>query len=850
MNDAAHIMSDDPLESSKRVADGELTRAACGHSPQGNASEAPATPSRLARFVGSLSCFCAAHAWQVVVLSWLLAAGCAVLSARLSVDAGFAALLPADTESVRHVHALEHRLRVPATYMIGIEANQPQLRAAAADDLIARAAQLDSTLVSGVTADDRPARRFTWAHRWLFAPLSELEAARDSLQTQLERASPFDLEVGDSDDTATAGADALWKRLDQAKQAADAPGTFVSQDGRLQLVLLRTTFSGGDVDRGRALTERLRGIASDIERAHPGAKIGLAGDVVTTLAEHDALLRGMLLSTLATAVLVLGALFLFYRSVLAVGALAWALSVGVLGTFAFTYLAIGHLNIASAFLSSIVIGNGINAGLVLLARYLEERAQGSAVPRALELAARGTAPGTLAAALTATVAYGSLALTPFRGFRDFGMIGAAGMIACWLCAYTILPAALMLAGERIQGRSPVRLGALLARLTPNRPRTVAALGLVLLALTTTTTVLYLTSRPLEDDLRNLRSYTAALDDASRWMDKFDHAFGHGLDGGFAIGVAQRAEAPLVAARLRAVDAGKPEAAHLFSSIHTLDDTLPTDQPQKLALLAEIRTLLDSPMLRRLEPSERQRLHELRPPDTLQKVGYQDVPAELAWPFTERDGTRGRLVLANTGLAVDGWRVSSLVSFARTVRGMHLGRDVVIGGSAFVFSDMLEAMRRDGPRATFAAVLGSCLVIFALFRRSRSAKVTLLCELLGSTGLLSAAWALGIKVNFLDFVALPITIGIGVDYAVNIAARARDVSDSRPGRSALIGVGPVVVLCSYTTIVGYASLLFSQNRGIHSFGLSAMIGELTCLTAATLLAPALLDGRLAWRRKIQ
>ncbi|HWZ91806.1 MAG TPA: hypothetical protein VNW92_23245, partial [Polyangiaceae bacterium] len=62
--------------------------------------------------------------------------------------------------------------------------------------------------------------------------------------------------------------------------------------------------------------------------------------------------------------------------------------------------------------------------------------------------------------------------------------------------------------------------------------------------------------------------------------------------------------------------------------------------------------------------------------------------------------------------------------------------------------------------------------------------------------------------------------------------------------------PVVILCSYTTIVGYASLLFSQNRGIHSFGLSAMIGELTCLMAATVLAPALLDMQLRTRRKTE
>jgi predicted RND superfamily exporter protein len=61
-----------------------------------------------------------------------------------------------------------------------------------------------------------------------------------------------------------------------------------------------------------------------------------------------------------------------------------------------------------------------------------------------------------------------------------------------------------------------------------------------------------------------------------------------------------------------------------------------------------------------------------------------------------------------------------------------------------------------------------------------------------------------------------------------------------GRVALLSTGPVVMLCSYTTMVGYASLLFSQNRGIRSFGLSAMLGELTCISAAMLLAPALID----------
>jgi len=107
-------------------------------------------------------------------------------------------------------------------------------------------------------------------------------------------------------------------------------------------------------------------------------------------------------------------------------ALLFALAVGSLATFGFAQLTVGHLNIASAFLSSIVIGNGINCGIILLARYFEERRAGHADIDGLVRAVVATVPGTLAATATATVAYGSLAITQFRGFRDFGIIAAPG----------------------------------------------------------------------------------------------------------------------------------------------------------------------------------------------------------------------------------------------------------------------------------------------------------------------------------------------------------------------------------------------------------------------------------------
>ena len=56
--------------------------------------------------------------------------------------------------------------------------------------------------------------------------------------------------------------------------------------------------------------------------------------------------------------------------------------------------------------------------------------------------------------------------------------------------------------------------------------------------------------------------------------------------------------------------------------------------------------------------------------------------------------------------------------------------------------------------------------------------------------------------------------------------------------ALAEVSGAVILCSWTTIVGYGSLALSLNRALRSFGWYAMLGELTTLATALVLLPAM------------
>ena len=52
-------------------------------------------------------------------------------------------------------------------------------------------------------------------------------------------------------------------------------------------------------------------------------------------------------------------------------------------------------------------------------------------------------------------------------------------------------------------------------------------------------------------------------------------------------------------------------------------------------------------------------------------------------------------------------------------------------------------------------------------------------------------------------------------------------------------GSAVFVCSLTTIIGYGSLLVSDNLAIKGFGTASLIGEVTSLVSALVLVPALL-----------
>ncbi|HEU0033419.1 MAG TPA: MMPL family transporter [Kofleriaceae bacterium] len=789
--------------------------------------------SRQARYVDWLT----RHARGVLLGGLVAVAVAAYLAAfHLPLRSDFSHLLPADAPAVRDAERLAQRMPAQDTMIAIVSSPDATAREAAGAEAVAaiqRLAASQPDLVTRVEADDRELRAFVHAHRHLFIPLADLITARDALRDRIadarRRANPMFIDLDDPEpdhrlDELRAKQRAAEARLDRSR--------FVGAGGHLQVIVIRTAFRGTDVERDVRLMKQLDALALDLHAKYPLVTIGYAGGPPVTIAEQRALTRGMVLSSVITMLLVALVLFVHLRSVRMLILLSANLVAATVIAFGVAALTVGQLNAATAFLGAIIAGNGVNYGILLVARYLEERRR-QAPGDALAAAIAGTLRPTLVASLGAAVAYGALLATQFRGFADFALIGGLGMLVCWACSFTLLPALIVrFARGELREPSPWA-GRLVTRIFGfRRPAVVCTVAAVAMLVAGTVTWRYLADDPYEYDMTQLRSKAPDAMTARRWLHVSDEAFGRGLAGLAGqtfIAVDRADQVPQVVDALHALAAREPIVGNASSIL----DVVPADQDAKLAVLGQLRTLIDSAAAL----DDRGELAAQRPPDGLAKITPATLPPALAAKLTERDGRIGYIVAVKPSDRFDERDGRDLIRFAEAVRDVRLddGETVSTAGASVLFADVLTQIQSDGPLITGIAVLGLVAVVVLVVGRSRRSVAVLVATASGSLAMVAVCAVLGLKINFLDFVSLPITLGLGVDYAINVADRAA----SDDPMVALRSTGGTVLVCSLTTVIGYASLLVSDNLAIRGFGLASLIGELTCVVAALVIVPAII-----------
>jgi predicted RND superfamily exporter protein len=259
----------------------------------------------------------------------------------------------------------------------------------------------------------------------------------------------------------------------------------------------------------------------------------------------------------------------------------------------------------------------------------------------------------------------------------------------------------------------------------------------------------------------------------------------------------------------------------------------------LAVLDRIRDRLTPFVMSKVSDEERERLEEMKPPERLHPIEAKELPPLIRRRFEENNGRLGTLMYIKYKFGVSFSDGRTLLRMAKTTDNVRLpdGAVVQTASRSTIFAEMIRSMERDGPLATTVSFI-AVMVVVILATHSRSGTFAVLLSLLmGVTCMLGTAAITDTKLNFFNFISLPITFGIGCEYPFNVFDRTRLLKGDVA--SAVARTGGAVALCSYTTTIGYGSMLFSDNQALQSFGRLAMVGEIACVTMALLFLPSLL-----------
>ena len=757
-------------------------------------------------------------------------------------------------------------------------------------------------VVSYIEHGTKDVHKFYEDNKWLYAELKDLEDADRTLDKQIAIKSGMvdDLESDDepapapaaADGGATADAGAAvapappgdagadggaaggakgkkpalgmtsfrdrWKA--DADKKDDFPrGYFETDDGTLAALRIITLTTGSGENAADILHDRVRQMIRDLDPKafHPDMKVGLAGDIPNAVEEKRSIISEAVWASVLALVLILSGVVWYYRSFWSIFVIALPALLGVGSAYAFAMWKYGYVNTAGAFLGAIILGNGINYPIVLLSRYREFRARGQEPEDARRNAVWNSLRAELLGASVAAIAYGSLTITRSRGFSQFGTIGFVGMLFVWLWMIPLVPALIVLI-ERAQARLPawmreslpkIReddsqgwLTGFLARFTERFRHPILVIAVIITALLVYKIPGYVAD-PWEYHFDKLGSKgTRHTGGANEWSAKADKIFGRKLNiAGARVLVDYPGQAAAVKKQILENDKKDPQGTTIVD-IKTVDAFLPGDaelQKKKLEVLDRIRDRLTERVLFDMDPKERKDLEDLRPPERLKELGGKDLPDILRRKFEEIDGTIGTLMYIEFRHDIGLSNGRTVLRIAKTTDNIVLpdGTLVHTASGSTRYAELIRSMTRDAPVATIAS-FGAVIVVVVIATHSlRGAAAVLASLLMGVLWMVGIAAHTDLRLNFLNFVALPITFGIGCEYPFNIYDRSRLLGGDI--NAAVKRVAGAVALCSFTTTVGYGSLLVADNQALESFGRLAVCGEITTFLCAILVLPSLL-----------
>lgn len=798
------------------------------------------------------------HVVAAVLLTAVAAAGWLIAFRPLRLDTNFTTLLPDDLPCVVESRRVSKLVGSTDFLYVAIESPVPADNIAFAEEVASRLQALPYIDWVATKEDKSYFRR----HRLLYIDTDDLKEvvrrARVRVDYEKQKANPFYIDLNNASPPDLAFDDIMGKYEDRlARQGikgilehggeksgtaasgenADMGEDFIANaDRTLVTVMARPSKASLDMEFARALVAKTQEIidASNPKR-NPEMKVDVAGSYRNRTKEYDNIVGDIVSSLAASFVLIVLVIIIAFRRFRSLLLIFVPLIVGTIFSVAATALTLGRLNMVTALIFAVLLGLGIDFGVHMTTRYMDERGRGKSLEESLRLALRKTGRAIVVAGLTTAGGLGVLAAARFKGFSEFGIIATMGILIC-LAVYILLLPSLAALMERVSVPKPRRAGTARAPFVPGKtlPIWIPGLLTVLIAAATGGALYYISDIEFEYDFHKLGSAVKVSSNI-----KYGKTLSQSSSPVVAVLDTQEQARRVTRHLEEIVESTAQSPERLLRNAFSIFSFVPDDQPTKLALLAELQGYVDQALLlRKLKDGMRAKLEGLREWTEVSTVTIDTLPSWVRGKFLLKDGTIGTMVYLFP--SVNEFQVDRMADFYDRFGLIDVpgGKQVRPTASGFIMVEVVRAVQRDGVMMT---VVASLIVLLLLFADQRSLKrvalvfFPLLLSLLWTAGIMGG---FGIKLGLYNMLVLPLLLGIGVDTSVHFY-HAYLEQGAGSIRSVLKTTGMAIFVSSATTAVGFVGMMMVSHNGLRTIGNLAIIGISVTMLGSLLILSTLL-----------
>ena len=136
-----------------------------------------------------------------------------------------------------------------------------------------------------------------------------------------------------------------------------------------------------------------------------------------------------------------------------------------------------------------------------------------------------------------------------------------------------------------------------------------------------------------------------------------------------------------------------------------------------------------------------------------------------------------------------------------------------------------------------ALLLVVATLLCFFKGIKKALLALIPTSLGLVTTIGVMGLLGVKINLINFIIMPILIGIGLDDGIHVIDR---YFEQRDVRLTLATTGRSILLTTLTTCLGFGSLALADYHVLSGMGILTIVGVAACFFYSAMTLPAILQ----------